>query len=205
MPEDEMGLINDEEIDSKDPEKAHKKRKYRGFPVYLMAQEVNELLSKVPAYKKDHRMLMLVMLKCGLRVSEVLHLEVTDINIEMQNLHVREGKGCKDRTVPIIYMYDEMVAWLEHRPPVGSLFAKEITRNGVYKMVQRYAKSAGITKKVTPHTLRHTFAVNTYLAGVNAINLQNLLGHERFETTAIYIKLTQKDAAEDMKRHPLPY
>ncbi len=173
--------------------------------------------------------MLLCMARCGLRVGEVVALQTKDV--EADSLHVWQGKGAKDRTVPLDPMTAQAIeAWREVRRRIGirtrTLFTTITTRGEgsaqigereidattepgrpvsvVYlrQAVTRYAKRAGIEKDVHPHTLRHTAATTWLRAGFNLREVQKLLGHSSPITTEIYTHVFDEDLAR--KQAALP-
>jgi integrase/recombinase XerD len=176
----------------------------RRLPQVLTRDEVARLLEQPrgtePPALRD-RALLEVMYACGLRASEAIGLEVGDVDLEAAILRAR-GKGSKERLVPIgstaakalaVYLQrarphlagDRMEArlFLNHR---GS----GLTRQGLYKIVQRHARSAGLAAKMSPHTLRHTFATHLLAGGCDLRSLQEMLGHADIATTQLYTHLS---------------
>ncbi|MDQ6915532.1 MAG: site-specific tyrosine recombinase XerD, partial [Actinomycetota bacterium] len=174
------------------------------LPKVLARGEVQKLLSQPqgtePAALRD-RALLELMYACGLRASEAVGLLVSDVDLEAAVLRAR-GKGSKERIVPI---GREAVRALRHyavkaRPRlVGDraedrLFVNHrgtgLTRQGLYKIVQRHAKAAGLEHKMSPHTLRHTFATHLLAGGCDLRAVQEMLGHADIATTQIYTHLS---------------
>jgi predicted RNA-binding protein with TRAM domain len=145
------------------------------------------------------------MANAGLRESEVINLQRKDFHFDEELLFIREGKGQKDRVVPLNHavLKDMALKYAKDLQPDDKLF--DITRHGVYGLVKRYAKRAEIERNVHPHQLRHSFAVYSLKSGVDLRSLQKMLGHSRLETTAIYLQLTAGDLLEVTRNHPLPY
>lgn len=163
------------------------------LPCVLSPNEVNQLLDATQPGRE--RVMMQATYACGLRLDELLHLQVSDIDSSRMVVHVRQGKGQKDRVVPLSpRLLGELRAyWRWHRPrtwlfpnrtQTGALHAGTIQR-GFRLLVQR----AGLTKPATMHTLRHSFATHLLEAGVDVLTLQKLLGHTQLSTTAVYLHL----------------
>jgi integrase/recombinase XerD len=174
------------------------------LPSVLARGEVKKLLSQPqgtePAALRD-RALLELMYACGLRASEAVGLLVNDVDLDASVLRAR-GKGSKERIVPI---GREAVRALRHylaksRPrlvrdkPEDRLFVNHrgtrLTRQGLYKIVQRHAKAAGLEHKMSPHTLRHTFATHLLAGGCDLRAVQEMLGHADIATTQIYTHLS---------------
>jgi len=135
---------------------------------------------------------------CGLRLKELVGLRVADIDSARMALHIRHGKGQKERLVPLTQRLLAMlrVYWREYRPE-GWLFPSvkpqtALTGGAVQRMCKRTAQRAGLTKRVHPHTLRHSFATHLLEAGVDLLSVQALLGHSHFNTTAKYLHISMR-------------
>ena len=154
------------------------------------------------------------MYACGLRASEAVDLEVADLDLENAILKAR-GKGSKERLVPVGgAAIRAVVAYLQRGRPalVGLQHEKRLfvnhrgqglTRQGLYKIVQRHAGTAGLAEKMSPHTLRHTFATHLLSGGCDLRAVQEMLGHADIATTQIYTHLSAerlKDVYRDA--HP---
>jgi integrase/recombinase XerD len=147
------------------------------------------------------RALLELMYACGLRASEAIGLEVGDVDLETGVLRAR-GKGAKERLVPIGSAASRaLVAYLGRGRPrlagdrmEATLFLNHrggrLTRQGLYKIVQRHARSAGLEGKMSPHTLRHTFATHLLAGGCDLRSLQEMLGHADIATTQVYTHLS---------------
>jgi site-specific recombinase XerD len=187
----------------------------RRLPTVLSDQELAALYAQVneatPTGARD-RALLQVMADAGLRVSEALHLRTSDLRQEQGRItaiSVRAGKGDKDRTVyPTEQLSDKLNLWLAARQGLeganGHLFCRAKGDHGqpvgvrtVQELVARLAAEAGIEKRISPHSLRHTAATRTLRATGNLRIVQEALGHARLETTAIYthIESAERQAA----------
>lgn len=174
------------------------------LPSVLTEQEVNDLLEqpdiKKPNELKDKAMLEL-MYSSGLRVSELINLKLSNINFPEKILKVT-GKGLKERIVPIgdfameyLLLYMNRVRNISRFKNSNYLFintktGKPYSRQSFFKKIKYYAMKAGITKKVSPHTLRHSFATHLLENGADLIMVQKMLGHTNIETTQIYTQVT---------------
>jgi len=179
-------------------------RQSRRLPQVLSRDEVGRLLEQpagtAPAALRD-RALLELMYACGLRASEAVALELGDLDLETGVLRAR-GKGAKQRIVPIGSAAARAVAaYLARGRPrlVGDrleprLFVNHrghgLTRQGLYKIVQRHAKAAGLAARMSPHTLRHTFATHLLAGGCDLRSLQEMLGHADIGTTQLYTHLS---------------
>jgi integrase/recombinase XerD len=179
-------------------------RKTQRLPQVLSRDEVLRLLSQPrgtdPRALRD-RALLEVMYACGLRASEATGLERADVDLEEGVLCAR-GKGSKERLVPVgSEAVGALRAYCGRGRPllVGDgtetrLFLNRrgtaLTRQGLYKIVQGHARSAGLESKMSPHTLRHTFATHLLAGGCDLRSLQEMLGHADLATTQVYTHLS---------------
>jgi len=190
----------------------------RRLPQVLSRDEVARLLEQPkgtePSALRD-RALLEVMYACGLRASEATGLEASDVDLEAGILRAR-GKGSKERLVPIGSAAGRaLTAYLQRgRPRLAGdrlqahLFLNHrgagLTRQGLYKIVQRHARGAGLASKMSPHTLRHTFATHLLAGGCDLRSLQEMLGHADIATTQIYTHVAVDRLKEVVHRaHPL--
>jgi integrase/recombinase XerD len=169
-------------------------KKPKTLPAVLSRDEVAQLLALVP--QPTERLILQATYACGLRASEVLHLRVADIDSSRTLLWVRHGKGAKDRSVPLSpallealrahWRWLRPAAWLfPGRTPTG-----QRSLGALQRVVRRAVRAAGFTKKVSLHTLRHSYATHLLEAGVDLLTIQRLLGHRDLQTTAQYIHLS---------------
>jgi len=163
------------------------------LPCVLSPEEVTRLLDAA-APGRD-RVMWQTTYACGLRLEEVLHLHVSDIDSSRMVVQVRQGKGQKDRLVPLsVRLLEELRGYWRHYRPARWLFPN-FSQEGpwhagtVQRRFQRVVKSAGLTKPATMHTLRHSFATHLLEAGVDVLTVQKLLGHRQLSTTALYLHL----------------
>jgi integrase/recombinase XerD len=179
-------------------------RKSRKLPQVLTRGEVNKLLEQPtgtePIALRDQALLEL-MYACGLRASEATGLAVTDLDLDELVLRAH-GKGSKERLVPIgRTAADAVRRYLERGRPqlIGTsvephLFVNfrgnALSRQGLYKIVQRHARSAGLAGRMSPHTLRHTFATHLLAGGCDLRAVQEMLGHADVATTQLYTHLS---------------
>jgi integrase/recombinase XerD len=179
-------------------------RKSQKLPQVLTRGEVAQLLAAPkgtePSALRD-RALLELMYACGLRASEAIELDVGDIDLRHGVLRAR-GKGSKERLVPVgreaigavrTYMQrgrPELVGLREERRLFVNRRGGGLTRQGLYKIVQRHARSVGLADKMSPHTLRHTFATHLLAGGCDLRAVQEMLGHADIATTQIYTHLS---------------
>jgi integrase/recombinase XerD len=159
-------------------------------PSVLSGAEVVRLLECVPDLR--YRMVLLTMYATGLRVAEAARLRAQDIDSQRMLIHVHAGKGAKDRLVTLSAVLLESLRsyWRTVRPATWLFPARDPQRPLSHARIQqtcrRGAKLAGLTKRVTPHTLRHSFATELLEQGVDIRTIQTLLGHSQLRTTALY-------------------
>jgi integrase/recombinase XerD len=174
------------------------------LPHVLSRDEILRLLSQPrgnsPTASRD-RALLETMYACGLRASEAIGLELADLDLELGVLRAR-GKGSKERLVPVgSQAIDRLRTYLDvARPKLVGLTDEThvfvnrrgttLSRQGLYKIVQRHARSAGLERRMSPHTLRHTFATHLLAGGCDLRSLQEMLGHADIATTQIYTHLS---------------
>ena len=174
------------------------------LPQVLARGEVKRLLEQphgtAPRALRD-RALLELMYACGLRASEAITIDVADVDLDEGILRAR-GKGAKERLVPVgRQAISAARLYIQRGRPalVGDsaetrLFVNSrgvgLTRQGLYKIVQRHAASAGLAEKMSPHTLRHTFATHLLAGGCDLRSVQEMLGHADIATTQIYTHLS---------------
>ena len=174
----------------------------RKLPVVLSPEEVARLLDAAPGLK--YKAALSVAYGGGLRVSEVVALKVSDIDSKRMVIRVEQGKGRKDRYVMLSpHLLELLRAWYKAARPQGWLFAG---RNPVQPMTTRQlnrachaaAHMAEIGKRVSPHTLRHSFATHLLEQNIDIRVIQVLLGHAKLDTTALYTRVATKTIREIM-------
>ncbi len=177
------------------------------LPVILEPEEAQNLLrqpnKRYPTGLRNKAMMSL-MLHCGLRISEVINLRPSNINLTKGKLRVENGKGNKDRDITILeYLTDLLDSWRKKRPESNFFFStlkgKKLSIRYLQQMVKRYAQKAGINKKISPHVLRHTYATQYYQQTKDIETLRRILGHSDISTTTIYITLANIDVENGMK------
>jgi integrase/recombinase XerD len=181
------------------------------LPQAVSIEEINKLLqvaaeNEGPKGRRDRAMLELLYAS-GMRVTELVSLEVDDINLEEGTARVKSKKrGIKERFIPVtgdaleaLRLYiedgrkklmrspDETALFLNHR-------GQRLTRQGAWLIIKRYVEIVGIADKVTPHTLRHSFAAHKLSRGKSLQDIQKLLGHANISTTQVYTQLAKKTA-----------
>ena len=179
-------------------------RREKKLPVVLSVAEVHRILRIIR--RPRYRACLSTIYACGLRVSEGVSLQVRYIDSDRMMVHVRHGKGAKDRYVPLPVPALEMLRryWRTHRHPEWlfpapaksgvplSTATKPMTVSGVQRAFKAALQESGIQKDASVHTLRHSYATHLLEAGVNLRVIQAYLGHSSPQTTAIYTHLTRK-------------
>jgi integrase/recombinase XerD len=182
------------------------------LPVVLSAQEVRRVLAQVPAL--DHRVALITIYSCGLRLGEALRLEVQDVDAERMMLHIRAGKGNRDRYVPLPTrtLCHLRALWKTHHHPrllfpahghngQGAPTAAEAMDRSTLQRAFRLAlQASGIQKAAHIHTLRHSYATHLLEQGENLRQLQVNLGHQSPVVTAKYAHLTSLCQTQHQKR-----
>jgi site-specific recombinase XerD len=167
------------------------------LPVVLNASEVKALIKACDLLK--HRLLIRLCYGCGLRCAEVRNLTIADVDIERQMVHVRQGKGGKDRCLPMGIMLSRGIRdYISAEKPRIFLFeghdGNALSQRGTQWAVSQAVKKAGLVKEVSVHTLRHTYATHLLEQGVTILTIKELLGHARIETTMVYLHLARPSA-----------
>lgn len=170
------------------------------LPVVLSEQEIR-LLIKTPKLHK-HRLMLALLYGCGLRSSELRNLYIKDLGMDRKQLHIRQGKGRKDRYVPLCDLLIRGIqAHLASDHPVQWLFngnntqgnAVGLSANGVQWVVKQARQQSGIQKEVTTHSLRHSYATHLLEMGMDIMTLKELLGHVDIQTTLVYLHISRHD------------
>lgn len=169
-------------------------KRAKRLPFVLSHQEVAELLNAVANEK--HRAMVWTLYSAGLRATELAELRVSDIDSKRMMIRVREGKGDKERFVPLSEVLLEVLRgyWRTYRPKTW-LFPQDgedapISRRSVHRIVRKAAKVAGIERSVAPHCLRHSYATHLLDAGTNLRVIQCVLGHSSIQSTQRYMHVS---------------
>lgn len=171
-------------------------RKSRILPIVLSKEEIIDLLRCTQNLK--HRAALAMIYSAGLRISELLNLELKYIDIDRRQIIVKNSKGRKDRNIILaqsfiplllnyINSYQPQKYFIEGQPN------RKYSAESVRSFLKKSCKKAGINKKVTPHTLRHSYATHLLENGIDLRYIQELLGHSKPETTMIYTHVSKKD------------
>ena len=204
-------LLNDE-IQSSPAEDISAPKAGRTLPDVLTTDEIDRLISSIEVDTvkgRRDRAIVEVLYSCGLRVSELITLRVSDLFFGEGYIRVI-GKGDKQRLVPISDLARERISlYLDERKAAKSneevLFlnnrGKQLTRVMIFTILRRAALRAGIDKKISPHTLRHSFATHLLEGGAGIRQVQELLGHESILTTEIYTHLEAEHLRSTVEEH----
>lgn len=187
------------------------------LPEVLTVEEIDSMIASIDYSKEEcqrDRAMMEVLYGCGLRVSELVNLEISKL-YPKEGFLVVTGKGDKERMVPMSdTSIEEIDAWMADRARLkvkpgdeNILFLNRrggrLTRQRAFQIVKGLAAAAGIRKNISPHTLRHSFATHLLEGGANLRAIQQMLGHESIATTQIYIHLDSSTLRNDILRyHP---
>lgn len=175
------------------------------LPVVLSKEEVYSMLEHCTLLK--HKILIGLLYGCGLRCFEVRNIRLRDLDFDRYQLHITQGKGKKPRYVPLSkhiirglksYISAEKPKdWLFNGQPIGRAggdLDSRYSQRGVQWVIKQSTKRAGINKRVTTHTLRHTYATHLLEDGLDIMSIKELMGHARIETTLVYLHAAQLDA-----------
>ena len=203
-------LMKEKIIKTNPSEKLESPKIRKTLPTTLSLEEVDKLLSMKPKTAKDWRNKAMIelMYACGLRVSELVNLELNNINLKDNYVRVY-SKRKKERIVPMadvtteildeyinVYRPSLLKGYLTDKVFLSS-YGKGITRQGFFKILKKEAQKAGIKKSFSPHTLRHSFATHLLENGADLRSIGELLGHENIKTTQIYTHLSNNKKRRD--------
>lgn len=187
-----------------------KNLKRRKIPITLTIEEVNNLVKQpnknVPTGLRNKAILSFIW-DTGARVSDVINLRPGNINISNREAIIKNGKYDVDRNLLFSFYTEELLKKYKEARPKGDYFfctleGNKLDRVYLYSMIRRYAKRAGINKKVGLHTLRHSFALKFYKdSGHDLIRLQKILGHRNINTTQIYCYMDNTDIKEGLEAY----
>jgi integrase/recombinase XerD len=175
-------------------------KRQRRMPTVLSQEEVARLIAS--SQNLMHRTMLMTLYATGIRCSELCHLKVSDIDSQRMVIHVRQGKGGRDRDVlltpKLLETLREYWRWMKPETYLFPGTVKNwradvpITAKVVWKAVNEAGKRAGIRKRVAPHLLRHSFATHMLEAGADLRTIQVLLGHAKISDTALYLHLSRR-------------
>ena len=185
-------------LGNKMPKTSLRPKRERPLPLVLSVREVEKILSSISNIK--HRLAILLIYSAGLRVSEAVNLRLKDIDYERKIITIREGKGKKDRQVPLSGKLENLLSeyFSEYNP---GLYLFEGQKGGKYSVrsiqtvFRNACRKAGIAKPATVHSLRHSYATHLLEAGTDLRIIQELLGHSSSKTTEIYTHVSSRTIA----------
>lgn len=211
-------LVLDDRIESNPTELLESPKIGEKLPEVLSVEEIDKIIDSIDISSKEgirNRAIIETLYSCGLRVSELCNLKLSDMFLKERFIRV-EGKGSKQRLVPIshsaineIELYLEERSNIEIKPGyedylfVSSLRKKKLSRIMVFHIVKELTEAAGIKKNISPHTFRHSFATHLLENGANLRVIQTMLGHENIGTTEIYTHIdANRLRSEIIEHHP---
>jgi len=169
-------------------------KREKKLPVILSKEEIESMIYSTN--NLTHRLIIQVGYSAGLRSSEIINLKWIDIDFDRNSIHIKRGKGKKDR---IVMLSQKVKKNLQNISSEKKRYVFVTTRGGKYtqrtiqKIIENTAKKAGIKKKISPHTLRHSFATHLLEKGTDIRYIRDLLGHSDISTTLIYTKVSNRD------------
>ncbi len=173
------------------------------LPVVLSPQELATFLQAVPNLK--HRTVLMTMYGSGVRIAEALALHLPDIDSQRMLIRVQQGKGRRDRYTILTPTLLEALRnyWKSYKPPTllfpGKTPEKPLTQNSMHRAMRRARGRAGISKRVTTHTMRHCFATHLLESGTNLRTIQVLLGHRSLNTSTTYLHVAAGALSSDQR------
>lgn len=164
------------------------------LPIVLNKNEINSMLEATLNLK--HRLVLMFLYYTGIRLNEIINLKWEDIDFTREVIHLKTAKGEKER---VIFLHNNLKSFIEYFNlrkddfVFLSNFGKKYSKRTIQMIVRNAAKKASISKRITPHTLRHSFATHLLEAGADIRHIQKLLGHSNLQTTQIYTHVANKD------------
>ena len=178
-------------------------KKERKLPEVLTKTEISRLLDATN--NKKSKLIISLLYSSGLRVSEAINMKISDLELKEKIGWVRAGKGKKDRLFILSEkLVGELETFLQDRNPTEILFPGKkgkMTSRNIQKIISKAAKRAEISKRVSPHTLRHSYGTHLLEAGVDIRKIQMLLGHSQLSTTQLYTQVS----TEELKKIKSPF
>lgn len=166
------------------------------LPKFLRKSEVEELLENALNEKYEHYLMILTIWRSGIRVSELTKLTPADIDLENNRIEIREGKGDKDRVIPLHpELKKEIKSYIDIKEFSSNEKIFDYSDRWIQKIIKKYANEG--KEWIHPHTLRHSFSVHVINSGLDSRKLQKMLGHSSLQTTEIYLDLTAKNVIND--------
>lgn len=214
-----LGYLSKRDITSLSPDKIELPKTVRKQVTFLHSDEVERLLEQIDASTEKglrDRALIELLFSSGLRVSELVNLDRDHINTKRREFMVR-GKGRKDRPIFISessasHIDNYLAKRFDNLPPLFLSYSRNnlvsttgdyrrLTPRSVQRIISRYARLAGITKHVTPHTMRHSFATDLLMNGADIRSVQSMLGHSNISTTQVYTHVTDQHLKEVYEKY----
>ncbi|MBO6189200.1 MAG: site-specific tyrosine recombinase XerD [Alloprevotella sp.] len=209
-------LVLQKYIETDPTELLESPKKTKRLPEVLTIEEINAIQASIdlsqPEGHRD-RAIIEMLYSCGLRVSELCNLKISDLFLREDFIRVR-GKGNKERLVPISATAKrELEFWFAERQQLSPKAGEEdyvfishrrcqhLSRITVFHNIKRYAETAGINKNISPHTFRHSFATHLLEGGANLRAIQQMLGHENITTTEIYTHIDRNYLRQQLIEH----
>lgn len=208
-------LMNDGYITSNPCENISSPKLEKKLPNFLTEEEINRLLDIefLTPYDYRNKAMLELLYASGLRITELLNLQLTDIDLKNQFVRVL-GKGRKERIVPIGEIATKYVKLYLEEYRLGLLKKKmsdylfisnastKMTRQGFFKIIKKECQKKHINKEISPHTIRHSFATHLLANGADIRIIQELLGHEDISTTQVYTHVVNEKLKKDYEHHP---
>lgn len=209
-----LGYLSKRGIATLSPEKIELPKISRKQVTFLHYDEIGRMLDAIPlddeAGLRD-RAIIELLFSSGLRISELVNLNRDHVNTKRREFMVR-GKGQKDRPVFIgeaaaLRVDDYLAVRLDNLPPLFLSYSRNnisshsgdyrrLTARSIQRIISKYARLAGITKQVSPHTMRHSFATDLLMNGADIRSVQSMLGHSSISTTQVYTHVTDQHLRE---------
>ncbi len=209
-----LKFLAKQDVKTLSPEKIELPKISRKQVTFLYYDEVTRLLDTIPLNDETglrDRAIIELLFSSGLRVSELVNLNRDHVNTKRREFMVR-GKGQKDRPVFISestadHVEDYLAARLDNLPPLFLSYSRNstattsgdyrrLTARSIQRIISKYARLAGITKHVSPHTMRHSFATDLLMNGADIRSVQSMLGHSNISTTQVYTHVTDEHLRE---------
>ena len=176
------------------PKEIPKAKKEEKLPEVLNKEEINKLLNSTQNIK--HKLILHLLYYAGLRLNELLNLKIEDLDFQRKVIHLKNTKSNKHRIIFLHEKIEEIIK--QYEPAKKGLLLKsdrmtKYSQRTIQQIIKNLSKKCQITKKVTPHTLRHSFATHLLEAGCDIRYIQKLLGHKKLETTQIYTHIANKN------------
>jgi integrase/recombinase XerD len=207
-------LVREGHLETDPTAKIESPKKPKSLPKAILLEEVEELIELPPVdiLGRRDRAILETLYGAGLRISELVGLDVDDVDLDGGTILVRAGKGSKARRVPVGrkaraalkgYVTSSRPSLMTHAKSAqtkGALFLNargtRLSRQGCWKLIKKYAALAGLETRVSPHTLRHSFATHMLDAGADIRVVQELLGHASLSTTQVYTLVSDRRLRE---------